>query len=123
MITGRKKDLIIRGGLNISPRKIEEVLYRHPAIKEAAVVGLPNDLYGEEVVGAIVCKEGIDQEEVRESVLKLCRNELDRSSVPTKIFIIDKMPMGTTGKIIKRGVRDKLLQLNREKQDVCATPG
>ena len=117
-ITDRKKDLIIRGGLNISPRRIEEVLYRHPAVKEAAVLGLPNDFYGEEVVGAIVCKEGSSGEEFRESVLRMCKDELDRSSVPSRIVIIDKMPMGPTGKILKNSVRDLLLQLDRGKEDV-----
>jgi long-chain acyl-CoA synthetase len=101
-IVDRKKDMIIRGGYNVYPREIEEVLYEHPAVKEAAVVGVPDDALGEEVGAAVVlCKgEQIDPAELRNYV----KEHVAAYKYPRKIWFVDELPKGPTGKILKREV-------------------
>jgi long-chain acyl-CoA synthetase len=101
-IVDRKKELIIRGGYNVYPREVEEVLYGHPAVQEAAVVGVPDDKMGEEVGAAIVLKPGEDvsTDELRDHV----KNEVANYKYPRKIWIVDELPKGPTGKILKREV-------------------
>jgi long-chain acyl-CoA synthetase len=101
-IVDRKKDMIIRGGYNVYPREIEEVLYEHPAVKEAAVVGVPDDALGEEVGAAVVlCKgEQIDPAELRNYV----KEQVAAYKYPRKIWFVDDLPKGPTGKILKREV-------------------
>ena len=104
-ILGRKKDLIIRGGANIYPGDVEEVLYGHPAVAECAVVGKPDELYGERVTAYIVPKSAaaISIEDLRAH----CRERLAGYKVPADIFLIDSLPKGPTGKILKRVLRDR----------------
>jgi long-chain acyl-CoA synthetase len=101
-IVDRKKELIIRGGYNVYPREIEEVLYEHEAIREAAVVGVPHDDLGEEVGAAIVLKDGEDvsEDELRDYV----KNEVAAYKYPRKIWFVDELPKGPTGKILKREI-------------------
>ena len=99
-ITGRKKELIIRGGVNISPRAIEEVLLEHPDVVQAAVVGIPHDFYGEEVAAVLRFKEG-SQSDWEKSILEHCRRKLSTSSIPGKFSIIESFPVTTNGKIQK----------------------
>ena len=101
-IVDRKKDLIIRGGYNVYPREIEEVLYEHPAIQEAAVVGVPHDELGEEVGAAVVLKEGesVDADELRSYV----KEQVAAYKYPRKIWFVDELPKGPTGKILKREI-------------------
>ena len=101
-IVDRKKDLIIRGGYNVYPREIEEVLYEHPAIQEAAVVGVPDDELGEEVGAAIVLKQGesLDADELKSYV----KDQVAAYKYPRKIWFVDELPMGPTGKILKREI-------------------
>jgi long-chain acyl-CoA synthetase len=101
-IVDRKKELIIRGGYNVYPREVEEVLYGHPAVQEAAVVGMPDDKMGEEVGAAVVLKPGEDvsTDELRDYV----KNEVANYKYPRKIWIVDELPKGPTGKILKREV-------------------
>jgi long-chain acyl-CoA synthetase len=101
-IVDRKKELIIRGGYNVYPREIEEVLYEHPAIREAAVVGVPHDELGEEVGAAVVLKDGEDvsEDDLREHV----KNEVAAYKYPRKIWFVDELPKGPTGKILKREI-------------------
>jgi long-chain acyl-CoA synthetase len=101
-IVDRKKDLIIRGGYNVYPREIEEVLYEHPAVREAAVVGLPHDEYGEEVGAAVALKDGenLDATELREFV----KEQVAAYKYPRKIWFVDDLPKGPTGKILKREI-------------------
>jgi long-chain acyl-CoA synthetase len=101
-IVDRKKELIIRGGYNVYPREVEEALYGHPAVQEAAVVGVPDDRLGEEVGAAVVLKSGEDvsADELREYV----KGEVANYKYPRKIWLVDELPKGPTGKILKREV-------------------
>ena len=101
-IVDRKKDLIIRGGYNVYPREIEEVLYEHPAIQEAAVVGVPHDELGEEVGAAVVLKQGesLDADELKSYV----KEQVAAYKYPRKVWFVDELPKGPTGKILKREI-------------------
>ncbi len=101
-IVDRKKELIIRGGYNVYPREIEEVLYEHPAIREAAVVGVPHDDLGEEVGAAVVLKDGEDASE--DDLRDFVKNEVAAYKYPRKIWFVDELPKGPTGKILKREI-------------------
>jgi len=101
-IVDRKKELIIRGGYNVYPREIEEVLYEHPAIEEAAVIGVPDDNMGEEVGAAVVLKKGesLSEDELRDYV----KEQVASYKYPRKIWFPDELPKGPTGKILKREI-------------------
>src|SRR5262249_22644637 len=101
-IVDRKKDLIIRGGYNVYPREIEEVLYEHPAIAEAAVIGLPHPSLGEEVGAAVTLKPGavITAEELRGYV----KAQVAAYKLLRPVWIVDVLPKGPTGKIVKREI-------------------
>src|SRR5215471_11362361 len=102
-IVDRKKDLIIRGGLNVYPREIEEVLYEHPAVAEAAVIGIPHDELGEEIGAAVVLKPGMNAtpEELREFV----RERVAPYKYPRCLWLAPALPKGATGKIVRREVQ------------------
>jgi long-chain acyl-CoA synthetase len=102
-IVDRKKDLIIRGGYNVYPREIEEVLYEHPDVAEAAVVGMPHPELGEEVGAAVALKPGATTtaDELREFV----KGKVAAYKYPRHIELIDALPKGPTGKILKREIR------------------
>ena len=101
-IVDRKKALIIRGGYNVYPREIEEVLHEHPAVAEAAVVGLPHDSLGEEIGAAVVLTAGTtaDAEQIREFV----KERVAAYKYPRHVWIVDELPKGDTGKILRRKV-------------------
>jgi long-chain acyl-CoA synthetase len=101
-IVDRKKDLIIRGGYNVYPREVEEVLYEHPKIREAAVIGVPHDEWGEEIGAAIVPHEGEDlaPEEVSEYV----KERIAAYKYPRIVWFMEELPKGPTGKILKREI-------------------
>ncbi len=101
-IVDRKKDMINRGGLNVYPREVEEVLYEHPAVAEAAVVGAPDPLLGEEVAALVTLKPGAaaTPEELREHV----RSQLAAYKYPRQVWIVAALPHGDTGKILKRAI-------------------
>ncbi len=101
-IVDRKKDMIIRGGYNVYPREIEEVLYEHPAVREAAVLGIPHDEYGEEVAAAVALKDGADAspDELREFV----KGQVAAYKYPRRIWFVEDLPKGPTGKILKREI-------------------
>jgi long-chain acyl-CoA synthetase len=101
-IVDRKKELIIRGGYNVYPREIEEVLYEHPAVEAAAVIGVPDDSMGEEVGAAVVLKDGeeVSEDELRDFVKK----DVANYKYPRRIWFVDELPMGPTGKILKREI-------------------
>jgi long-chain acyl-CoA synthetase len=101
-IVDRKKDLIIRGGYNVYPREIEEVLYEHPAVREVAVVGVPHPELGEEVGAAVALKEGqqASEDELREHA----KEQVAAYKYPRKIWFVDELPKGPTGKILKREI-------------------
>jgi long-chain acyl-CoA synthetase len=101
-IVDRKKDMIIRGGLNVYPREVEEVLYEHPAVAEAAVVGVPDEMLGEEVAAAVTLKPGAsaDPDELRDYV----KGQLAAYKYPRHVWILAELPHGDTGKILKRAI-------------------
>ncbi|HEX5191964.1 MAG TPA: AMP-binding protein [Solirubrobacteraceae bacterium] len=105
-IVDRKKDLIIRGGFNILPSEIETVLYRHPAVLEAAVVGAPDAEWGEAVRGFVALKEG--SAPTGEELTSWCRSEgLPSIKIPESIEIMESLPKNAVGKIAKRSLRDR----------------
>jgi long-chain acyl-CoA synthetase len=99
-IVDRKSDMIIRGGENIYPREIDEVLYQHPAVAAAAVVGVPDELFGEEVAAFVVLKEGAHASE--EEIANFCRQQLADYKCPKTIRFVREIPKGPTGKLLKR---------------------
>jgi long-chain acyl-CoA synthetase len=100
-IVDRKKDMIIRGGYNVYPREVEEVLYEHPAVSEAAVVGVPDDAMGEEVGAAVVLKSEAGADDIRAFV----RDRVAAYKYPRVIWFLDELPKGPTGKILKREIK------------------
>ena len=99
-VVDRKSDMIIRGGENIYPREIDEVLYQYPAVAAAATIGVPDPLYGEEVAAFIVLKEGIEATE--EEIIAFCREHLADYKCPKSVRIVKDIPKGPTGKLLKR---------------------
>jgi long-chain acyl-CoA synthetase len=101
-IVDRKKDLIIRGGYNVYPREVEETLYEHPAVAEAAVVGMKHSDLGEEIGAAVALKAGqsADPDELRDFV----KERMAAYKYPRKVWIVDALPKGPTGKILRREV-------------------
>ncbi|HST53412.1 MAG TPA: long-chain fatty acid--CoA ligase [Pyrinomonadaceae bacterium] len=99
-IVDRKSDMIIRGGENIYPREIDELLYKHTAVAEAAAIGVPDELYGEEVVAFVVLKSGqaVTEDEIR----AYCREHLADYKCPKRVSIVESLPKGPTGKVLKR---------------------
>jgi long-chain acyl-CoA synthetase len=102
-IVDRKKELVIRGGFNVYPREIEEVIYEHPAVREAAVIGVPHETLGEEVGAAIALKVGVtvSPAELRAYVKK----RVAAYKYPRHIWLVDELPKGPTGKILKRAIK------------------
>lgn len=99
-VVDRKSDMIIRGGENIYPREIDEVLYQHPKVKDAATVGLPDELYGEEVKSFVVLREG--QRASESELIEFCVERLADFKCPKSIELVDDIPKGPTGKLLKR---------------------
>jgi long-chain acyl-CoA synthetase len=101
-IVDRKKDLIIRGGYNVYPREIEEVLHEHPAVAQVAVIGIPHDSLGEEVGAAVVLKAEATAEpdELRQYV----KGRVAAYKYPRRIWFVDSLPTGPTGKLLRREV-------------------
>ncbi|MDK2887703.1 MAG: long-chain acyl-CoA synthetase [Thermoanaerobacter sp.] len=110
-IVGRKKNVIIRGGLNIDPREVEEVLYQHPQIFDAVVVGIPDPVMGEEVAAMILPRE--QQKPDPEEIKSFCAQRLAPYKVPRKILFMEGLPKTTSGKLLKKEVR-KLLEQAQE---------
>nr|WP_259545262.1 AMP-binding protein [Heyndrickxia oleronia] len=108
-ITGRLKDMIIRGGENIYPREIEEFLYTHPKVLDVQVIGVPDETYGEQVMAWIIPKEGesITIEEVRD----YCKGKIARHKIPRFVEITDSYPMTASGKIQKYRLREQSIEL------------
>ena len=104
-IVDRKSDMIIRGGENIYPREIDEVLYQHPAIAAAATIGIPDQLYGEEVAAFVVRKDG--REATEEEIIAFCRERLADYKCPKTVRFVDEIPKGPTGKLLKRELANK----------------
>jgi len=104
-ITGRLKDMIIRGGENIYPREIEEFLYTHPKVLDAQVVGVPDEKYGEEVIAWIILKDNMTA--TAEEIQEYFKGKISRHKIPRKIFFTDAYPMTASGKIQKFKLREQ----------------
>lgn len=101
-IVDRVKDMIIRGGYNVYPAEVEAILHQNPAVLEAAVIGVPDEKYGEEVAACVVIKPG--EEVAPEDLESLCREHLSAYKVPRLISFVEQLPKGATGKTLKRGI-------------------
>ena len=102
-IVDRKKDLVIRGGYNVYPREVEEVLYEHPAVAEAAVIGRPDEKLGEEVLAFVALKPGASAEPAE--LVAFGKERLAAYKYPREVRIVDELPKGATGKILKKELR------------------
>ncbi|MBM0256310.1 AMP-binding protein [Micromonospora sp. 4G55] len=107
-IVDRKKDMIIRGGYNVYPREVEEVLYAHPAVVEAAVLGRPDAKLGEEVVAVLSVTP--DAEVTPDDLVAYCRERLAAYKYPRQVRIVAELPKGPTGKLLKRELKKDLLE-------------
>jgi len=105
-IVDRKKDLVIVGGFNVYPREIEEVLFAHRDIVEAAVVGLPDPDFGESILAFIVLKEGIEVD--AEALEKYCAARLAKYKVPKRFEFLEELPKNATGKILRRSLKEQV---------------
>jgi fatty-acyl-CoA synthase len=119
-IAGRLKEMIIRGGENIYPREIEEVLIGHPAVADASVLGVPDDYYGE-VVGAAIRpapsgdegsadEHGVPGDRLADELAEYCRARLAAEKVPVRWLVTDSFPLTPSGKIRKDALRDQLTE-------------
>jgi len=109
-IVDRIKELIITGGFNVAPTEVENALVQHPDVADAAVVGLPSEHSGEEVVAAIVLKPGVTDPDV-EAIREFARGILTPYKVPRRLFVVDELPKSLIGKVLRRQVRESLLTL------------
>jgi long-chain acyl-CoA synthetase len=105
-VVDRKKELIIRGGYNVYPREVEEVLYSHPAVSEAAVLGVPDDRLGEEVMAVVSLRPGAQTD--ADELVAYCREHLAAYKYPRTVVLRDDLPKSATGKILKLELREEL---------------
>ena len=104
-ITGRLKDMIIRGGENIYPKEIEEFIYTHPKVSDVQVIGVPDEQYGEEIAACIILKEG--ESMTVDEMKQFVRDHMAKHKVPRYVDFVDSFPMNAAGKILKYKMRDK----------------
>jgi long-chain acyl-CoA synthetase len=99
-IVDRKKDMIICGGFNVYPRDVEEVLFEHPAVAEAAVIGVPDEYRGESVKAFVVLREGMSATE--QEIISFCAEHLAKYKVPASVEFRTDLPKSTVGKVLRR---------------------
>jgi acyl-CoA synthetase (AMP-forming)/AMP-acid ligase II len=104
-IVDRKKDIIIRGGENISSMEVEEVLHEHPSILEASVIGAPEPVLGETVMAVVVNKPGQDLS--AEALIEFCKEHLEPFKVPARVEFVEELPRNPAGKVLKRALKSK----------------
>ncbi|QAY61477.1 long-chain fatty acid--CoA ligase [Microbacterium protaetiae] len=109
-IVDRIKELIITGGFNVAPTEVENALRQHPDVDDVAVVGLPSEHSGEEVVAAVVLAPGVAEPDV-DAIREFARSILTPYKVPRRVFVVDELPKSLIGKVLRRQVREKLLNL------------
>jgi fatty-acyl-CoA synthase len=119
-ITGRIKDMVIRGGENVYPREIEEFLYTHPDVLDAQVIGVPDDRYGEELMAWVRMREGADPLTI-EALREFCTGKLAHYKIPRYVHIVDEFPMTVTGKVRKVEMRARAVEL-LGLEDVASMP-
>jgi acyl-CoA synthetase (AMP-forming)/AMP-acid ligase II len=105
-IVDRRKDMIITGGENVYSREVEEVVYTHPSVSEAAVIGLPDPAWGENVTAVVVLREGATATE--RDIIAVCADRLAGFKKPKRVVFVDELPKNVSGKILKRELRDQL---------------
>jgi long-chain acyl-CoA synthetase len=110
-IVDRKKDLILRGGYNVYPREIEEVLVRHPAVEQVAVVGIPHPTHGEEVLAVVVPAAAAGPAPDAEELIAWCGERVARHKRPRMVQFVDELPLGPSRKVLKRELRDRFAAL------------
>ena len=101
----RKNDMIISGGYNIWPSEVENVLYQHPSILEAAVIAVPDDKWGESVKAVVVLKPA--ESETEEAIITYCKDHIARYKAPKSVDFADNLPKNSSGKILRKKVREK----------------
>jgi acyl-coenzyme A synthetase/AMP-(fatty) acid ligase len=111
-VTGREKDLIITGGVNVSPLEIENVLMELDSIVEAAAIGIKDQIYGEQVVAFVVLLDGVDEK--REKILDHCQQKLAKMKIPRLIEFLDKLPKTTRGKLDRNKLKNIYSNLNQK---------
>jgi long-chain acyl-CoA synthetase len=114
LITGRAKELIIRGGYNIAPAEIEDVLHAHPAVSEAAVTGVPHDVLGEDVAAAVVLRPGAAA--TPDELVAWCRERLASNKVPRTLVVLDELPHNQNAKVAKRELAPVLAEADRARR-------
>ena len=107
-ITGRLKDMIIRGGENIYPKEIEEFIYTHEKVQDVQVIGVPDDQYGEEIMACIILKEG--ESMTVDEMKQYIRDHMAKHKVPKYIDFVDSFPMNAAGKILKFKMREDAIE-------------
>jgi acyl-CoA synthetase (AMP-forming)/AMP-acid ligase II len=103
-IVDRKKDMILTGGENVYPREVEEVLYQHPAVADAAVIGAPDPKWGEKVVAVICRRSDVSGDEL----IAFCRERIASYKKPRHVVFVDALPRNASGKVLKRELRDRI---------------
>ncbi|WP_033292698.1 AMP-binding protein [Amycolatopsis jejuensis] len=103
-LTDRKKDLIISGGFNVFPAEVEQVIWAHPAVQDCAVIGVPDERWGEAVTAVVELNEGAELDV--EELLELCRARLGPVRTPKQVFITDRLPRSVNGKVLKKDLRE-----------------
>ncbi|MCZ4516909.1 AMP-binding protein [Rhodococcus ruber] len=104
-LTDRKKDMIITGGFNVYPGQVEQVIWGHPAVEDCAVVGAPDDDWGERVTAVVELKPGLDAGE--DEIIALCRASLGGVRTPKQVIFVDRLPRSVNGKVLKKDVRQR----------------
>lgn len=103
-LSGRAKDIIIRGGENISPEEVEKAVGSHPAVEEAAVIGIPDPVWGEAIMAVVILKKG--QKATEEEIIEHCRQSLASFKKPERIAFVDDLPRNAMGKVMRRSLRE-----------------
>jgi len=104
-LAGRATDMIIRAGENISPEEVEEVIHAHPYVEECAVIGIPDETWGEEPKAIVCCKAGMSITE--DELIEYCREKLASYKRPRSVVFVDKLPRNPMGKVLKKDLREK----------------
>lgn len=104
-ITGRIKDMLIRGGENIYPREIEEFLFTHPAVVDAQVIGVPDDKYGEEIMAWVILHDDVE-DLTADDVAAFAHGKLSRHKIPRYVHVVEEFPMTASGKVRKVEMRE-----------------
>ena len=104
-ISGRIKDMVIRGGENVYPREIEEFLYTHPAVKDVQVIGVPDERYGEELCAWVILNDGAEADE--QQIKDYCKGQIAHYKIPRYVMFVDGWPMTVSGKVQKYKMREE----------------